>query len=66
MNKILNEKLIKNIIQCNHCLSIIESKHNHDFKWCKCGAIAIDGGLNYTRRIGDIHNYTDLSEYEEE
>ena len=37
------------IIKCKHCLSVLESKHRHDMKWCKCGTIAIDGGNDYTK-----------------
>ncbi len=36
--------IIKNSIQCNHCKDIIESKNRHDFKWCKCKTVAVDGG----------------------
>lgn len=64
----MNEKkLIKNAIKCNHCGDIIESKHRHDFKFCKCKTVAVDGGLDYTRRIvkNSLDDYTDLSEWEE-
>jgi hypothetical protein len=44
-------QLIKNIIQCKSCEDIIESTHRHDFKWCQCGKVAIDGGLDYGKRI---------------
>lgn len=60
-------KIIRNAIQCNHCGDIIESEFTHDYKCCVCGAVAVDGGLDYLRRVymfdGD---YTDLSEFEEE
>ena len=36
-------------IKCKHCGDIIESKHRHDFKHCKCGLVAIDGGNDYLR-----------------
>ena len=65
----MNEKkLIKNIIKCNHCGDVIESKHRHDFKFCKCGTVAIDGGLSYTRRIfkNSLNDFIDLSEWEYE
>lgn len=52
-----------NKIQCNKCLDIIESVHRHDFKWCKCKSVAVDGGKDYGRRIGE--DWTDLSEYED-
>lgn len=57
-------KLTSNKAQCPKCNEIIESKHVHDFKWCKCRNLAVDGGLDYTRRIGDVRNYIELSEYE--
>lgn len=60
------KKLIRNALRCDSCGDEIESKYTHDFKWCKCRAIAIDGGLSYTRRIGAIDNYEELSEYEGE
>ena len=61
------KKLIRNAIRCNNCKDIIESKHTHDFKFCKCGMVGIDGGLNYTRRIfkNSPNDFTDLSEWGE-
>ena len=58
------ERLIKNRIRCNRCGDEIESTHTHDFKFCKCGAVAVDGGLDYIRREGNLDAYTELSEYE--
>jgi len=42
-------KLKRNRIQCKKCEDVIESLYGHDFKHCKCGAIFVDGGLEYTR-----------------
>lgn len=53
-----------NKIQCNKCGDIIESKTVHDFKFCKCGAVAVDGGLEYLRRCGYKEDFTDLSEFD--
>ena len=44
-NGLFNKKILVNKIQCKKCKDIIESKHVHDFKWCKCRSIAVDGGL---------------------
>lgn len=41
-------------IRCLKCNDIIESKHVHDLKKCKCGACFIDGGDKYTRIGGDL------------
>lgn len=63
----MEKKLIKNAIKCNNCGDIIESEYTHDFKWCKCGTVAVDGGLSYAKRCfkNSIDDYTDLSEWEE-
>lgn len=63
----MNKELIKNAIKCNHCGDIIESEYTHDFKWCKCGTVAVDGGLSYAKRCfkNSTDDYTDLSEWEE-
>ena len=61
---ISNNKILVNKIQCNKCKDIIESKHVHDFKWCSCKSIAIDGGLEYLRRVGNLEDIIELSEFE--
>ncbi|NBK96868.1 MAG: hypothetical protein EOM50_02395 [Erysipelotrichia bacterium] len=69
MEKRNREKKLKvNKIQCNHCGDIIESTSSHDYKRCSCGAVGVDGGLDYIRR--DYKNaredFIELSEYYEE
>ena len=56
--------ILVNKIKCNKCGDIIESRTVHDFKFCKCGAVAVDGGKDYLRRCGNPEDYTDMSEYE--
>ena len=60
-------KITKNCIKCNHCGDIIVSEYRHDFKYCKCGKVAVDGGNDYLRRsfINSKDDFTELSEYEE-
>lgn len=36
------------------------------FKFCKCGAVAGDGGKDYLRRLGYEEDYEELSEVEKE
>ena len=59
-------KILVNKIKCNKCGDIIESKSVHDFKFCKCGSVAVDGGHDYLRRLGEKGAWEDLSEYESE
>lgn len=55
-----------NSIRCKHCNDIIVSTHRHDFKWCKCGKVAVDGGNAYLRRAFQTSpddDYEELSTY---
>ncbi len=48
---------MKNIAKCRLCSTVIESKYTHDFVWCKCESIAVDGGPSYFRRIGNPEDF---------
>ena len=55
-------KIIRcNKIKCKKCNDIIESTYVHDFKWCSCGAVAVDGGHEYLRRVGNEEDFDELS-----
>lgn len=65
--------IVKNAAKCLICGDIIESNYTHDFVGCSCfissggtAGIAVDGGLDYQRRIGYPSDYQDLSEYTED
>lgn len=59
-------KLVKNAAKCVLCEDIVESKYRHDFVYCKCGEIFVDGGLEYQRAgANSFENFIDLSEYKE-
>ena len=60
----MENKIICNKAQCKKCKDIIESKYVHDFKWCVCRNIAVDGGLEYLRRVGNLEDIIELSEFE--
>lgn len=57
-------RIIKNAIKCKKCGDIIESTYCHDFVTCSCGAVSVDGGKDYLRRVGNVDDWEDLSEYE--
>jgi len=59
---IFMEKIKVNKIKCRLCGDVIESTHNNDFKRCKCGAVAVDGGHEYLRRLGNPKDCEELSE----
>ena len=62
-----NPKIKRNMAKCKKCDTVIESKHRHDFVWCKCKSLAVDGGKDYLRRCGILNDddYEDLSEMTE-
>jgi predicted amino acid-binding ACT domain protein len=53
--------IIENTVLCLSCGDKIVSKHRHDFVECTCGAVAVDGGQEYLRRVGDFGNAMDIS-----
>ena len=54
--------IIVNKIKCKKCGDIIESKSTNDYKRCSCGAVSVDGGKDYLKRIGNEEDYEELSE----
>lgn len=59
------KRLVKNQIQCVHCGDIITSRYRNEYVTCSCGRCAVDGGLDYARRCGDLKDWEDLSVWEE-
>ena len=57
------KKLIQNAAVCSKCDDEVWSATRHDYRECKCGAIAVDGGLDYVRRVGDMSSFIDRSVY---
>ena len=57
--------ILTNKAQCKKCKDIIESYDRHDFKYCKCRAIFVDGGRDYLRRGGEVEDIIELSETDE-
>ena len=52
-------KILQNEIICNKCGDQIYSALRHHYNTCGCGAVAVDGGMSYLRRVGV--DYTDVS-----
>lgn len=62
MRKII-ERIRTNKIKCRKCGNIIESIDINDFKWCSCGAVAVDGGREYLRRVGNKEDFEEFSHF---
>ena len=62
----LKRHIKRNAAQCLKCGEVIESRYRHDFVTCSCGALSVDGGRDYIRRVyEDESQYVDMDEYEE-
>lgn len=57
------QKILVNKIKCKKCGDVIESTHHYDFKTCQCGAVSVDGGKDYPRRVGNREDWEELSTY---
>ncbi len=57
----MRQVIIRNSIRCRRCGQEIESRHRHDFRFCECGAVAVDGGREYRRRLGDLGDWIETS-----
>jgi hypothetical protein len=45
--------IVSNQIRCNTCGGEPFSMHRHHFVNCGCNAVAVDGGQDYLRRVGN-------------
>lgn len=54
-------KILVNQIKCLKCGDTPYSAHRHDFKYCKCGAVVVDGGMDYLRRVGNGADFEEMS-----
>ena len=37
--------------KCPKCSAVVYSRTRHDYRWCPCKTIAVDGGLDYSRVV---------------
>jgi len=56
-----NRTIIQNQVRCLKCGEEIFSKHRHDFVSCSCGNVAVDGGMDYLRRVAKTQEFEDQS-----
>ena len=55
---------VRHAIYCKKCKETIESKSLHDFKWCSCHSIGVDGGITAGNRVlGSLWDMEDRSVY---
>ena len=54
---------IRHAIKCKRCLDTIESKGEHDLKFCSCLAVGVDGGNGGNRILGNQSDMENRSMY---
>lgn len=59
-------RLRRNAARCRLCATVVETRHRHELQVCSCGAVGVDGGLDYLRRLGRAADREELNEWEEE
>ena len=55
-------QIVRNRGKCLKCGDVIESKNRHDFVWCRCKSVAVDGGREYLKRVGNPEDFEEMSE----
>ena len=53
--------ILSNQVRCTPCGDTPYSAHRHDYKSCQCGAVHVDGGQDYLRRVGNYEEYEEMS-----
>jgi hypothetical protein len=53
--------ILSNQVRCLKCGDTPWSGHRHDLRFCKCGAVAVDGGMEYLRRVGEPSDMEEMS-----
>lgn len=53
--------IYSNAAKCLECNTVVRSKNRHDFTMCPCGALAVDGGSWYAKRMTN-GEYEELAE----
>lgn len=51
MSKVEKQVILSNQVVCLKCGTRPFSANRHDFRYCKCRAVAVDGGTEYLRRL---------------
>jgi hypothetical protein len=53
-------EILRNAARCRRCSVVVESTYVHHYQECSCGSIAVDGGREYLRRVGNARDIEEL------
>lgn len=48
------KRILRNSAKCLKCGNEVVSSHVHDFRYCPCRSMAVDGGNEYLKRSGEL------------
>jgi hypothetical protein len=51
---------VRHAMYCKKCSDTVESRSGHDFRFCKCGAVGVDGGIEGGNRV--LGKLTDMED----
>jgi hypothetical protein len=54
----IRTNMMRTEVTCKKCKQAIISYHVYDYKRCKCGAVGVDGGGEYSRIMGHKRSMT--------
>lgn len=55
--KIEDDRIIVPAVQCNICGDVVYSRTKHDYRSCSCGHVAVDGGFDYFKVVGNEDDF---------
>lgn len=53
------------VIVCSNCKEQVFSRTRHDYRFCSCGSVGIDGGRSYTKISWDTSKLANQPEIKE-
>lgn len=64
---VMKMAILKNQIKCRACGEIVVSCRAHELVECSCGGVAVDGGVEYLRRVvSSMKNLCEMSEVDDD
>lgn len=49
---------------CKKCKDMVYSRARHDYRSCSCGAVAIDGGRDYVKLVGEEKDIAQVNTFD--
>jgi len=53
----MEKSVVVSTVKCKKCGDQIYSRARHDFRWCACKSVAVDGGRDYLKISGESGDF---------